>query len=98
MNYNQYISTDPDILRGKLCIAGTRISVEMILEMLALDDSVNDILDAYSHIPLTREQVLAAIRFAHDRIHDEYSQECAQKDGPRLSHLLTQSLDKEAIS
>ena len=44
MNYNQYISMDPDILRGKPCIAGTRISVELILEMLALDDSVNDIL------------------------------------------------------
>jgi len=77
MNYNQYISMDPDILRGKPCIAGTRISVEMILEMLALDDSVNDILDAYSHVPLTREQVLATLRFAHDRIHDEYSQERA---------------------
>ena len=77
MNYNQYISMDPDILRGKPCIAGTRISVEMILEMLALGDSVNDILDAYSHVPLTREQVLGAIMFAHDRIHDEYSQERA---------------------
>ncbi len=77
MNYNQYISVDPDILRGKPCIAGTRISVELILEMLALGDEVNDILDAYSHVPLTREQVLAAIMFAHDRIHDEYSQEHA---------------------
>jgi len=77
MNYNQYISTNPEILRGKPCIEGTRISVEMILEMLALGDEVNDILDAYSHLPLTREQVLAAIMFAHDRIHDEYSQERA---------------------
>ncbi len=77
MNYNEYISVDPDILRGKPCIAGTRISVELILEMLALGDEVNDILDAYSHVPLTREQVLAAIMFAHDRIHDEYSQEHA---------------------
>lgn len=82
MNYNQYISTDPDILRGKPCIAGTRIGVEPILEMLALGDSVDDILDTYSHVPLTREQVLAAILFAHDHIHDEYSQEqnAYQKD------------------
>ncbi|MBV9022122.1 MAG: DUF433 domain-containing protein [Chloroflexi bacterium] len=69
MNYNQYISMDSKILRGKPCIAGTRISVEMILEMLALGDSVSDILDAYSHLQLTREQVLAAIMFAHDRIY-----------------------------
>ena len=77
MNYNPYISMDPDILRGKPCIAGIRSSVEMILEMLALGDEVNDILGAYSHLPLTREQVLAAIMFAHDRIHDEYSKERA---------------------
>jgi len=77
MNSNQYISIDPEILRGKPCIEGTRISVEMILEMLALGDEVHDILDAYSHVSLTREQVLAAIMFAHDRIHDEYSQERA---------------------
>jgi len=49
----------------------------MIIEMLALGDSVNDILDAYSHLQLTREQVLAAIMFAYDRIHNEYSQERA---------------------
>ena len=75
MNDNQSISMDPDILRGKPCIAGTRISVELILEMLALGNSVDDILKTYSHVPLTREQVLAAILFAHDHIHDEYSQE-----------------------
>ena len=77
MNDNQYISIDPDILRGKPCIAGTRISVELILEMLAFGDSVDNILDTYSHVPLTREQVLAAILFAHDHIHNAYSQEHA---------------------
>jgi len=75
MDDNQYISTDPGILRGKPCIAGTRISVEMILEMLALGDSIDDILYAYPQ--LTREQVLAAITFVYDRFHDEYSQEHA---------------------
>lgn len=75
MNYRQYISIDPEILRGKPCIAGHRISVEMILEMLALGDTVDDILNVYPQ--LTREQILAAIMFAHDRIHDDYSQERA---------------------
>jgi uncharacterized protein (DUF433 family) len=74
MNYREYISMDPGILRGKPCIAGHRISVEMILEMLALDDGIDDILGAYPQ--LTRDQILAAIMFAHDRIHDDYSQEC----------------------
>ena len=75
MNYRQYISIDPEILRGKPCIAGHRISVEMILEMLALGDTIDDILNVYPQ--LTREQILAAIMFAHDRIHDDYSQERA---------------------
>ena len=75
MTYRQYISIDPEILRGKPCIAGHRISVEMILEMLALGDTIDDILNVYPQ--LTREQILAAIMFAHDRIHDDYSQKCA---------------------
>jgi len=75
MNYSQYISIDPEILRGKPCIAGHRISVEMILEMLGLGDTTNDILDAYPQ--LTREEILAAIMFAHDRIHDDYSEQRA---------------------
>lgn len=47
MNYGQYISIDPEILRGKPCIAGHRISVEMILEMLGLGDTIDDILNVY---------------------------------------------------
>lgn len=75
MNYSQYISTDPDILRGKPCIAGTRISVELILELLSLGYSFSDILDDYPQ--LTHEQLLAVLDFARERIHHEYSQECA---------------------
>lgn len=66
MNYGQYISIDPEILRGKPCIAGHRISVEMILEMLGLGDTIDDILNVYPQ--LTREQILAAIMFAHDAL------------------------------
>jgi uncharacterized protein (DUF433 family) len=75
MNYNQYISMDPDILRGKPCIAGTRISVELILELLSLGYSFSDILEDYPQ--LTQEQLLAVLDFARERIHDEYSQERA---------------------
>ncbi len=75
MNYNQYISMDPDILRGKPCIAGTRISVELILELLSLEYSFSDILEDYPQ--LTQEQLLAVLDFARERIHDEYSQERA---------------------
>ena len=54
--------SDPGILCGKPCIAGTRISVELVMEKLGAGDSVDDILADYPF--LTREQVLEAIRFA----------------------------------
>lgn len=56
------IVSDPAILCGKPCVAGTRISVELLMDKLGGGDSVDDILSDYPF--LTREQVLAAIRFA----------------------------------
>jgi uncharacterized protein (DUF433 family) len=56
------IESDPNVLCGKPCIAGTRISVELVMDKLGAGDSVADILTDYPF--LTREQVLDAIRFA----------------------------------
>jgi len=72
---NQYISIDPNIAFGKPCIAGTRISVELILEFLSMDHTIDNLLDYYPQ--LTREQIQAAINFAREHIHHEYSQERA---------------------
>ena len=70
---NDQITSTPGVLQGKPCIAGTRISVELILEQLALGDTIDDLLDDYPHI--TREQILAALAFAHDQLHEKYLQE-----------------------
>jgi uncharacterized protein (DUF433 family) len=56
------IQSDPAVLMGKPVIAGTRITVERILERLAAGEDVEQILEAYPH--LTREGVLAALDFA----------------------------------
>ena len=56
------IVSDPKILLGKPVIAGTRISVELILEKLAAGESVEQILAA--HPRLTQEAIRAAIAFA----------------------------------
>lgn len=56
------IQADPSIMMGKPVIAGTRITVELILEKLAAGESVEQILDA--HPRLTKEAVLAALDFA----------------------------------
>jgi uncharacterized protein (DUF433 family) len=68
----QIVST-PGVLGGKPRIDGTRISVELILEQLALGDTIDDLLDDYPH--LTREQILAALSFARDQIHEKHIQE-----------------------
>ncbi len=63
------IVSDPKVLMGKPVIAGTRISVELVLEEIGAGSSIDDILLAYPH--LTREQVLAAVRFASQVIRND---------------------------
>jgi uncharacterized protein (DUF433 family) len=45
------IVVDPQIMLGKPTIAGTRITVELILEKLAAGESVEQIRGAYPHLP-----------------------------------------------
>lgn len=56
------IIADPDVMLGKPVIAGTRITVELILEKLAAGETVEQILDA--HPRLTKEAVSAALLYA----------------------------------
>lgn len=60
------IVSDPEIMMGKPVVAGTRITVELILEKISVGESVEQILDA--HPRLTREAVLAAVGFAKDSL------------------------------
>jgi uncharacterized protein (DUF433 family) len=56
------IVSDPAVMMGKPVIAGTRITVELILEKLAAGETFEQVLDA--HPRLTREAVQAALSFA----------------------------------
>ncbi len=60
------IESDPAVMMGKPVIAGTRITVECILEKLAAGESVEDILRA--HPRLTHEAVNAALAFAAEAL------------------------------
>ena len=60
------IRIDPGVMMGKPVVAGTRITVELILEKLAAGESVEQILD--EHPRLTRDGVIAAIQFAADNL------------------------------
>ncbi len=58
------ITSDPAVMLGKPVVAGTRITVELILRKLSAGESIEQLLDA--HPRLSREAVLAALRFAAD--------------------------------
>jgi uncharacterized protein (DUF433 family) len=60
------IQSDPNVMMGKPVIAGTRITVESILERLGAGESVESLLDA--HPCLTRDAIQAALRLAADAL------------------------------
>jgi uncharacterized protein (DUF433 family) len=60
------IQTDPKICMGKPVIAGTRITVELILEKLANGETIEQILKA--HPRLTEEAIRAALAFASEAL------------------------------
>lgn len=61
---HERINIDPKVMAGKPCIKGTRITVELILEKLAAGLSHEETLA--DHPRLVREDILAALAFAHD--------------------------------
>jgi uncharacterized protein (DUF433 family) len=56
------IESNPAVMMGKPVVAGTRITVELILEKLGAGETIDQLLEA--HPRLTREGVLAALDFA----------------------------------
>jgi uncharacterized protein (DUF433 family) len=56
------IQSHPSVMMGKPVIAGTRITVELILEKLAAGETIEQILEA--HPWLTRQGIYAALDFA----------------------------------
>lgn len=63
----QGIQSDPAVMMGKPVVAGTRITVEQILGELGAGRSVEELLEA--HPRLTREGILAALRFGAEVMH-----------------------------
>lgn len=65
----QLIISDPAVMMGKPVIAGTRITVELILEKLAAGETIEQILSA--HPRLTREAIFAALKFAAEALRSD---------------------------
>jgi uncharacterized protein (DUF433 family) len=62
------ITQQPDVMGGKACIRGMRVTVGMIVSQIGVGHSIEDILADYPY--LEREDVLQAIRYAAWRADD----------------------------
>ena len=60
------IVSDPKVMMGKPVIAGTRITVELIIEKLAAGETIDQILEA--HPQLAHKMIQAALAFAADAL------------------------------
>jgi len=63
------ISSDPGIMLGKPVIAGTRVTVELILDKLAAGESHGQIARAHPHLP--PHSIEAALAYAAAMIRNE---------------------------
>lgn len=62
MNWQDYITVDPNICHGNACIKGTRVMVSVVMDNLAASLTIDEILRSYPS--LSREAVQAAIAYA----------------------------------
>ena len=69
MDWEERVDLNPEVLAGKPVVKGTRLSVQLILELLADDWSTEEILDQYP--TLTKDDVLACLRYASERLRSQ---------------------------
>jgi uncharacterized protein (DUF433 family) len=67
--YQERIVADPRILAGKPVVKGTRIAVDLVLEELAQNPDITELLAA--HPDLTRDDVQACLAYAKDLVTGE---------------------------
>jgi uncharacterized protein (DUF433 family) len=69
MDWRERITVNPKVLVGKPIIKGTRIAVEMIVELLGRGWTVEQILHEYDH--LTQEDIQACLAYAGEMLKSE---------------------------
>jgi uncharacterized protein (DUF433 family) len=69
MEWRNRIETKPEVLAGKPVVTGTRIPVELVVELLAQDWSTEEILEQYP--ALSRKDLQACLHYASERLQSE---------------------------
>jgi uncharacterized protein (DUF433 family) len=62
MNWQDFITVDPNVCHGKACIKGTRVMVTVILDNLAAGLDAEEIVKSYPTV--SRDAVQATLRYA----------------------------------
>jgi uncharacterized protein (DUF433 family) len=88
IDWREHIAVDPQILAGKPVIRGTRIAVELVLDLLAGGYTKEQILDQYDHI--TDAGIQACLAYAGENLRSaettlEDLAGCAGYKGPAKS-------------
>lgn len=69
MSWQDRINVDPSILVGKPVVKGTRIAVELVVDLMAKGWTQEQILDSYPN--LTAEDIRACLAYASEVLHSE---------------------------
>lgn len=69
MDWRDHIVSEKDILMGKPVLKGTRISVEVILDLLRDGWTEAQLFESYPN--LTREQLIAVFAFVRDGVQQD---------------------------
>ena len=64
VNWKDYIESNPNVLRGKPCITGTRIPVSLILGYLASGSNPDQIIAEFPDI--NQKQIAACLDYARE--------------------------------
>ena len=68
-DWQERIVVDPKVLVGKPLVRGTRLSVEFILDLLANEWTIEQILSEYPQ--LVRKDVMAVLKYAAEMAKEE---------------------------
>lgn len=69
MDWRSRITIDPKVLVGKPIIRGTRISVELVIDLMGRGYSVEQILTQYDHVKA--EDIQACLAYASEVLRSE---------------------------
>ena len=86
------ITQQPEVMGGRACVRGMRVTVGMIVGMIGSGHTIEELLADYPY--LEREDILQALRYRQDM---GTFFEVMTKDSDKLPHLSDEALTRESF-